>query len=444
MKPPSSPENSAKQWSDGIDSNHAIPLKVGCAIVGAFLFGFVMWAGLAPLAGATISTGVVAAKGQNLVIQHLEGGIVDEILVREGEQVKKNTPLLKLDKTAATARYSQLALRLVAYDARAIRLEAERDGKSSLSFPAILRAHASALSLTDDIDEQIDEFEKRMKRHRAELAMFAQRRAAIDEQFSGLKAQRVASLKQMALLRDDIVRKGKLLRRGLTNRSQYNGLKRNLADLEGRVGSLDAQLGRARAAIVEIQQSTVELNARRAERAAAQLGEVRTRIAETRAQLAQARNILQRVIVAAPANGVVVSLNKNTKGGVVRPGETVAELLPTGNALIVETRISVADIDDVQVGQTATLRFTTLNRNEPDVPAVVEYVSADRLVDPASGQAYYSVRLKMTQSASSEFSEEAIYPGMPVETFIQTESRTFFGYLIRPFSDSFHRAFRQS
>lgn len=267
---------------------------------------------------------------------------------------------------------------------------------------------------------------------------------AAEDQIKGLQAQIRSTEEQIAVLGDEIDVKQALLDQQLTNRSEVLRLRRSRSELQGRVGELTASLGRARTSIVEARQRQVSLRAEGAEKAVTALNEVRRTIADTEEQIRNAENILSRVVIRAPSDGIVVRINKNTPGSVIQRGEQVMELLPTGGELIIEARLNPLDVDVVRVGQEANLRFSALNaRTTPEVGATVSYVSADRLTDSATNEVYYSARLTIADTLPPELARDRIFPGMPVETYIKTGDRTFFQYLGKPLTDSFSRAFRE-
>ena len=431
-------------WAEKVNSTITWPVIAGLLVLAIFGASFGIWAARAPLAGAAVATGVVAASGQNLRIQHFEGGIVEKILVKEGDKVSKGQPIMQLDPTDAEATRNRLQKSLIALEARNERLIAERDGIESFTFSNELTKRAADLGLETDLAELSQEFDKRQSRFKTDERITDQTAAAWREKISGLESQTKAARDQIAILNDDIEAKQKLLERGLTRRTEVNALLRNRAELEGRIGTNLASIAEAKTSIVETLQRKSRLAAERAETAATQLNEVRRQIADTQERIRAAENVLKRVVVRAPADGVVVTLSKNTEGAVVQRGEDLATLLPIGGELLVEARVSLLDIDVVSVGQTAQLRFSALNaRVTPEVPGIVKFISADRVVDPVTNDPYYPVRLAIAEELPDSIDRSQIFPGMPVETYIQTGDRTFLEYLTKPAVDSFRRAFRE-
>ncbi|UCI34522.1 HlyD family type I secretion periplasmic adaptor subunit [Mesorhizobium sp. B4-1-4] len=413
----------------------AIALLVGC-------FGY--WAATAPLSGAVITQGTISATGGNILIQHPEGGIVDKLLAHEGDRVRQGQDLVLLDKTAAQAELNRLTRQSIALRASAARLEAERDGLDRLApiteaAPTPFQHDFEAL-----IGEQQKEFAARLARFRSEQSILAQRVAMHRESLRGLNAQQQAIQQQAGVVKKELEIKTNLLDRGLTNRTEYSQLLRSEADLVGQAGALEADLASAKTQIVEAQDQTERLTTQRVEEALTKLDELRTKLADIGEQTRTAEAVLERTTIKAPTAGIVVSSTYNSKGSVIAPGEKIMEILPTASGLIVDARLRPRDVDLVRVGQPAKLRLSALNsRLTPEVSATVTQISADRLIDEATHEPYFRAKLKIADALPPGVRAEQLYPGTPVEAFINTGDRTFFEYLARPMLDSFARAFTE-
>lgn len=433
------------RWTQLVDTRTGPISWFGYVFMVVCLGGFGLWGSTAPLAGATIAPGYVAAAGQNVMIQHLEGGIIKEVDAREGDRVKAGQPLLVLDPTMAEAQLNRLLKQLAALRAKSMRLEAERDLKQKLVIPAGIVRSSRGDSFDDVISEQQVEFDARYARYTAEREILNQRIAALDEAVTGLEVQKKASEDQLKIVREEIDRKKKLLEDGLTNRSEYTNLLRAEAELIGQVGSLQSQIASSSTQIIETRQQIERLTTARVEDAVAELNTERATIADVEEQARAAQAVLDRTVIRSPADGIIIRSIHNSVLAVIRAGEPFMELLPTSENLVIEARISPHDIDNLRIGQAARLHFSALNaRTTPQVDGTVTYISADRLVDQSSGQPYYTARLKITDELPAEVKREQIYPGMPVESYIATGDRTFFEYLVRPLLDSFGRAFREN
>lgn len=427
----------AGRWSRKVDTRMGGTAVAGYAGI-ALLFGTIgVWSATAPIEGAVLAPGVVAAAGQNIAIRHLEGGIIRQIHVAEGDRVKRSDALMVLDSVAANAAVSRLAQRLSQLRARQVRLRAERDGAEALEFSG------EAVSAADR-DEQMDEFAARYKRYQSELDILRQRRQSMEDVLVGVIAQREATSAQLDVVREERERKQSLLDQGLTNRSEYTALLRSEADLVGRAASAEAEIASYRTRILEASEMKQRLASERVERAVSELSTIREQIIDIEQQLAAARAVLDRTTVRAPRDGIIVRSAVNTEGDVVGSGDQIFELLPTSEELIIDARLDPADKDAVVVGQQARLRFSALNAvTTPEVAGKVNYISADRLVDGATGQPHFIVRLVIDGDLPDSIDPQQVSPGTPVETFINTGSRTFLDYLAKPISDSMQRAFRQ-
>lgn len=442
---PASPAAPAKRrWQDDVPTSARVPVLLGLAVTAAFVLGFGLWAATAPISGAVVAVGIVQASGQNQVVDHLEGGIIAEILVAEGDVVDEGEVLMRLDTTRTIAERNRVASALLSVEAQLVRSEAERDGLEQLAFGPELEDRARLVDGYGSLDEQRSEFRNRLERHKAEMAALELRVQAAHEEIEGLAIQKESEERKLAVTREELADKKTLLDRGLTPRSQYQALQRAEADSLGRIGALAASMGQRRSSIAELAEQQAGLEATRREAAAAQINELRARLADLREQLRSREDVLARSAIRAPAPGIIVELAKNTVGSSVRPGEAVAELLPTASDLQIQVRVAPHDIDQVKIGQQAVLRLTALNaRTTPDVPARVTYLSADRLVDEATREPFFTARLEIEGELPPGVAAGQIYPGMPVDALIQTGERTFFEYLVRPVQDSFAKAFRE-
>jgi HlyD family type I secretion membrane fusion protein len=438
-------DNSDKtEWTGRVKTSFRAPVIAALLIAGVGLGGFLVWAATAELAGAVIASGHVAANGENQTIQHLEGGIVKDILVREGDAVRAGQPLIALDPTLVEANLNRARKSVATLRADEARLLAELFDHSEIAFPPELLSGALDPALTTFIESKKTEFELRNLRYRNEVRILEQRLAGLHEEIAGTEAQRAATQKQIALMKDELKDLDYLFQKGLARQDRMFAMQRSEADLEGREGALLASIGKAKQTIAEVQQQIEKLGHDRRTEAGTKLSETRTRIADTLEQIVAYESILSRIVVRAPADGTVVRLNVNTVGAVISPGQAVVELLPKNADLVVEARLQLTDIDAVQVGRPANVRIAALNhRTTPVVASHVVYVSADRLTDKQTQQAYYRVRLSLDLDQFPSGDRLLLAPGMPAEVFITTSERTMLRYLFRPIEDSFAKALRE-
>ncbi|MEL6747212.1 MAG: HlyD family type I secretion periplasmic adaptor subunit, partial [Pseudomonadota bacterium] len=409
-----------------------------------FLGGFGAWATQMRLAGATVVQGVVAAKGANLTIQHRDGGEVAAIAVAEGDFVRKGQALVTFDTFEATLRADRLDAARIALLARQARLRAERDDVD-LIYDETLIADAARRGLSDMLAEQKREFDARRDRGASDGIILAERLASLKDRLAGFEAQKRATASQTDVLRADLAVREKLLKRQLALRSDVLALRGRVADAEGRMGAIDSRIGEVRAQMAEARQMQTRRGQSGAEQALVDLNALQTELTDVERRWEEAKRVVSRTTLVAPADGRVVSLAVNTIGAVVAPGAELLTLLPTTSGLVVEARLSPADIDEVRQGQDARLRFATLqNDNAPEVGATVSYVSADRAVDPITRESYYTTRFRITEELGNDKAAVPVQPGMPVDVFIATGERTFFDYIAAPLKRSMGKAFKET
>ena len=434
----------AAEWAKSVKVGTRSLTLAWLSTTTIFLGGFSAWAAYAPLDGATVAQGIVAAAGQNQMIQHLEGGIIRQALVSEGQSVTAGDILFELDPAAPIAQCNRLRKQTIFLSAQAARLAAELGDAPTLTFAPQLVADAAAGGAETTLSQQASEFGTRLALFRQDERIMRQRVEALAEQVTGLASQQASLSDQLGIVGDELARKKDLLAAGLIGRSEYAALLRSQAELTGQSGQVQSSRLAARIQIVEAEAQFARLRAQRIQTAAAELNEVQSKLLDTAEQLAAAEAVLARTKVRAPSDGIVIRMPHTTPGSVVRPGEVLLELLPTGKELMVTARVQPSDIDAIWVGQNASLRFNTVNtRSTPTVDGSVAYVSADRLVDEVTHLPYYTARLKLAEALPAGMTADQIHPGMAVEAYINTGQRTFFEYLAKPLLDSFNRAFRE-
>lgn len=429
-----------------------VPRSVGKFVTFGLLLlvfafgGFGLWAFRAPLAAAVISQGSFVATGRNKIVQHLEGGIIKDILVSEGDQVKAGQPIMLLDETSALANKRELFLRQVRLEAMEARILAEYRQEARLDFSPHLEALRADFDVASMLDAQTVIFNAASQQLRNDITLLTQSIEALKVRATGYEQQAVAARTQLAILREDFQSKETLLERGLVRRSEVNTIRRAIAEAEGQIGRLEAEID-------EIDEVTKRYEAQIAqtvsERQSAQLNElqaVQSELEGVREQSRKAENVLQRAAVLAPVAGTVVRQYYHTPGGVVESGKAIAEILPTGAPLIIEVQIPRAEIDVVRKGQAATVRLTALNRRTtPILEGEVYYVSADAILDKSQEipREIYVARVSVPPEELDRVRGFSPTPGMPAEIMIQTQSRTFIQYLMKPVTDSMTRAFRE-
>lgn len=420
------------------------PIMAGMLIIGVMFGGLGLWSAVAQLDSAVVAAGVVSVEGQRKLIQHLEGGIVADILVADGDKVAKDQLLLRLDPVRPRANLQIVRGQLDAAMALEARLTAERLGADGIDFPPALLDRLSETEVADAVQGQIVLFEARREALKGQTEVLESRILQLREEISGLTEERAANVRQVAILKDEITGIQDLVGRGLVARPRLLALQRAVADLEGENARLSGNIARQQQAIGEARLQIISIQNQFREEVANRHREVQTQIFDLRERYTAARDIVDRIELRAPHDGYVVNLRVHTIGGIIRPGETMMEIVPSGEELVLLAQVRPEDIDNVTVGQEADVMLTAFKmRNTPTVPGEVVTVSADRLVDERSGAPYYLAKVLIDKDALANLEHVTLQPGMPAEVFIKVGPRSPLNYMLEPLTDSMRRAFRE-
>jgi len=420
------------------------PLAAGAFLLIAFFAGFGGWAALAPLSSATVAEGVIRVETHRKTVQHLEGGIVREILVNEGDKVTAGQILMRLDKTQSGTTVSVLQDQQDALLALQARLEAERDGLDAIQFPPELLARQSDPKVATVVGGQQKIFDTRRQSLRAQLGILSQRVEQLGSEIAGHKAQLVSANEQIQLTQEEIATVTDLLNRGLERKPRLLALQRQQSYLEGSRGEQLGAIAKAQQEIGEAKLQSADLLDKRSSEIALELRDTQSRLLENRQKLGAAVDVDNRMEVVAPVSGQVVDLKVHTLGGVVRPGDALLDIVPQSDELVVEARVRPVDIDAVHAGQSAQVALTAYKqRPTPRLDGRLATVSADALIDESRHISYYSAEIHIDSSELAKLNGVQLYPGMPAEVMIVTGERTLLQYFIQPVIDSFHRAFRE-
>ena len=378
-------------------------------------------------------------------IQHLEGGIIKEILVADGDVVHAGQTLISLEDTKARAEAESLQGQLWDATAREARLQAEQRGEERVSFPAELKAARKANpSLAVVLAGQQSIFETRRQVFQSQAAVNRDRRAQVEKEIEGLTAQQSAASKRIEIVREEADTVAMLVNKGLERRPRLLSLLRETADIEGRRGEIVAQISRAEQVINELQATLIKLENDRQNEIAQSLREVQSQIFQIRERLRAADDLLLRTAVKAPEDGVVTDLRVHTPGGVVGAGAPLMDLVPRQDRLVITARVRPEDIDVVRPGLGADVNLLPYNqRRVPRLKGIVTRVSADRLLDKRTDQPYYATKIRVEDPRVAEIDGIRIIPGMPAQVFIKTGRGTVALYALKPLLDSFNNAFHE-
>jgi HlyD family type I secretion membrane fusion protein len=419
-------------------------VTAGLGVVALFIGGFGAWASLAPLDSAAIAPGRVVIESNRKTVKHLEGGIVGQILVQEGQEVGAGQVLIRLDETRAQAALEQLRAAYWAAHARAARLAAERDEAGSISFPEWLLAENDDPRVETMLASQLNIFESNYRSSSGKVAILEQQIGQSEAEIAGLKGEIASEAQQLNLLQEEITAKETLLAKGLIEKPQVLALKRRQAELNGSRSRHMASIARVRKQIGETRIRMAELQTAQINQAVGELQKVESKIFELEERLRTAVDVLQRIELSAPISGRVVDLKVHTPGGVIGAGEPLMDIVPSEERMLIDAQIDPADVDVVAPGLAAHVRLTALNQRHltPFIGRLIS-VSADSLIEERTGQAYYLGRIELLPDQEQDLGQVELYPGMQAEVMILTGSNTVLDYLAEPITRTLRRAFRE-
>lgn len=420
------------------------PVRLGYAVIVIFVFGGLLWSMLAPIAAGAIAPGIISPDGSRRTVQHLEGGIIESLKVRDGDLVRAGDPIVVLQSTQAAATNDMLLKQARTLEATRARLFAEQAGSDEIPFPDEMLAKDDA-GQREIVQGQLSMFEMRRASLEAQLQVLDDRENQFKEQISALEAQVESAGTQLELIDEEIAGKEKLLRQALVTKPDILRLQRTQAALRGERGQYLGSIAEIKQKMSEIATQRISLRATRSEEISTELEEVRAELASVNERLNASQDILNRTVVTAPVSGKVANLQFKSAGGVILGGEPILDIVPTEERLLIDARITPADIDVVAVGLRATVHLTAFSsRGLPRVEGTVRDLSADRIVDEASGQSYYLARVEVPREELAALDKHLVLvPGMPAEVLIVTAEQTAFDYIIEPFRAVFRRGLRE-
>lgn len=422
------------------------PIVSGLVTLILLTFGFGGWSMGTTITGAIIVPGRIEVERNRQIVQHPDGGVVASILVVEGDHVSAGDLLIRLDGTALRSELTIVETQLAEVMARKARLEAERDERTDIRFGTALQQIAKTRpEVTDMLNGQWQLFDARRETLSQDLRQLGKRRAQIANQIDGILAQTTALSTQLGLIAKETADQRALLSKGLTQSSRVLALQREAARLQGEIGALLAARAQAEGRITELEIEGQHLVSTRREEATAGLRDTGDRELE----LIERRNALaERVAgldILAPVSGIVLGLGVTTPRAVLRPADPVLYLVPQDRPMVIAANLPPIHIDQVHIGQSVRLVFSAFPaRDAPDITAHIATVSADSLTDTRTQLPYYRAEIALDPGEQKKLGGLTLIPGMPVEAFIQTQARTPLSYLIKPFTDYFTHAFRES
>lgn len=430
--------------SPGADASIRRHIVAGSILVAALAFGLGGWASTAEISGALIAQGSIVVDSNIKKVQHPTGGVVGEVRVHDGDRVKAGDILIRLDETVTRANLAIVTKGLNELYARKVRLGAERDGADTVPVPSELAGHLDDPDVKDAIDSERKLFELRRTARLGQKDQLQQRISQLQEQITGLTAQRDAKDKELGYIGQELSGVRDLWQRNLVQLNRLTSLERDEAKIQGERGQLIAATAEAKGRISEIQLQILEIDQQFTSDVAKELRETDSKIGEAVERKVTAEDQLKRTDIRAPQDGIVFQSTANTVGGVITAGDQIMQIVPESDKLSVEVKVEPRDIDKVAFGQPVLLRFSAFNqRTTPELNGSVQRVAADTSNDQRTGQAYYVVRIDIDDGEIARLGAVKLTPGMPVEAFIQTGERTLVSYLIKPLHDQLMRSFRE-
>jgi HlyD family secretion protein len=440
------PAESAPAGALGRRMDHALTgeLRTGLRvlIVAAVIAGG--WGTFVPLGGAIVAPGVIVVESKIKKVQHPSGGIISQINVKDGSHVAAGDLLVRLDETQARANNQMLAKQFEQVQMRIARLTAERDGAADITLPH----HLADREMEDDINELMiserGQFTARSVTRNSQKELLHSHSQQLREQIVGLEAQTKSKAEQIELIAKELTGVQDLYNKGLSTITRLAGLQREASRLDGERGQIISGIAEAKAKISETDIQLLRIDQDFRTEVTKELREAKDKEAELTERTTAANDQLRRIEVRAPVAGLVHELAVHTIGGVVAPGETIMEIVPETDDLVIEARLPPQDINQVQLGQTSHVRFPAFNqRTTPQLAGLVSYVSADLSRDKQTNATYYTVKVTLPASERHRLGDLQLVAGMPAETFLQTTSRTLLSYLLKPITEQLARMFNE-
>ncbi len=419
-------------------------IRAGNRVLMGLVGGLALFS-LVSISGAVVATGVVNVESNYKTVQHLDGGIVAKILVKNGDVVKQGDVLLRLDETAVKASHQVAVARANDLLVQQARLEAERDRLEVMPIPAEITTIKDDPGLERLVATQRTLFAARRANHVGELSVLTQRRAQIVDEVKAAERLLAARSKEVAINNRELAAVGPLYEKGYASQQRFLPIQREAARLEGDIGRLTAEVSKAKAALAEADLKLTQAEKAFTQNVVDELRKVQAQLAEVLEQRTALEDKLRRAIVRAPRGGRVHALAAHTEGGVIAPGGAIMQVVPEGERLIVDAQVQPQDIDKVRKGGHAQIRFPAFNaRSTPNLAATVVSVSPAQLTDQ-QGRSYFTAQVALAEGELAKIAAgHALVPGMPAEVYIETGARSILSYFLRPLTDVLSRTFRES
>lgn len=421
-----------------IQVDFTAPRRFGVILI-VLVFGiFGIWSAVAPLDSAALAPGVVTVKSYKKTIQHLEGGIVRAIKVRDGDQVLAGDILVVMDDTQARAQLEIARAQVFAYSAIEARLLAERDNLDTIAMDSEFKQDPR---MQAELQSQLQFFNARKNARQGEISVFNQRIEQLQANISGLQALKTSKESLVASYGEEIEDYRDLLKEGYADKIRLRELERNNSRLQGEIAEHFSAIAGTRIQVGEAKLQILQLEKEFYSSVVDELGQIQTKLNDVKERVRALNDTVERTEIRSPVDGMIMGLQVHTLGAVISPGLPILDVVPQGGDMIVEAQVSPIDIDRISLGQEAKIRFSAFsNATTPVIFGTIVTVSADRLVNEQNGMPYYLARVEVTPEGMVDLTGLSLVPGMPAEVLINTGERTLFEYLTQPISNAFARS----
>lgn len=419
-------------------------VRAGIILVVLLCGGVGGWAAATDISGALIAPGSLVVDSNVKKVQHPTGGIVGEVRVRDGDRVKIGDVVVRLDATITRANLAIVSKGLNELTARKSRLEAERDGAETVTFPAALLEREGDPDVASALVSERKLFQLRKSARVGQKSQLRERITQLQEQIEGLSAQATAKGREIELIARELEGVRQLWSKNLVPITRLTALERESTRLDGERAQLIATVAQTKGKITETELQIIQIEQDLSSEVAKETREIDGKIGEFVERKVTAEDQLKRIEIRAPQDGTVFQSAVHTVGGVIAAGDAIMLIVPDADNLIVEAKVNPQDIDQLQIGQKAVLRFSTFNqRTTPELIGTITRISADISTEQRTGASYYTIRIALPAAEVAQLGDVKLVPGMPVEAFVQTGGRTVLSYLIKPLADQVMRAFRE-
>lgn len=419
-------------------------LIAGSVIAVILTCGVGVWAATTELSGAVIAGGAVVVESNVKKVQHLSGGIVAELHVREGRHVQAGDVVVRLDDTIMRANLAIVVKGIDEMTARKARLESERDSAEAITFPAVLLERIGERDVSNAVQSERKLFDLRRNARAGQKLQLRQRILQLLEEIAGQVALQEAKAEEITLIKRELDGVRELWGKKLVQMNRLTALEREAVRLTGERAQSLSTTAQARGKVAEIEQQIIQIDQDLSSEVARELREIDAKLGEFIERKVAAEDQLKRIEIRAPQDGTVHQLAHHTVGGVVGPGEQIMLIVPESEKLAIDARVPPQEIDQLSIGQTTALRFSAFNqRTTPEISGSISRISADVSVDQRTGMSFYTIRVNISPEEIARLGEVKLVPGMPVEVFAKTYDRSVLSYLAKPLQDQISRAFRE-